>query len=151
MHALPSSEQYVFSTEWIDNYDHSSELARGQSKCMQIFNPIGCNYNVVNVRTRNTHNKYTMPPTLSTRFVGKPEGGQQCIFDLFWLFFRGGGGNTNLGGRGTRGRLDPPNPHHIPDKSSTAYARTSYGRRAGIQSNNSNLQGTSCFSGCLAI
>ena len=26
----------------------------------------------------------------STRFVGKPEGGQQCIFDLFWLFFSGG-------------------------------------------------------------
>ena len=50
---------------------------------MKIFNPIGYNYNVVNVRTRNNHNKYTRPPMLSTRFVAKPEGGKQCIFDLF--------------------------------------------------------------------
>ena len=26
------------------------------------------------------------PPRFSTRFVGKPEGDQQCFFDLFWLF-----------------------------------------------------------------
>ena len=49
----------------------------------------------------------------SIRSVGKPEGGQQCIFDLFWHFFRGGGGvNTNLGvERHQRGGgVKPPTP-----------------------------------------
>ena len=32
---------------------------------------------------------------ISARFVVKPEGGQQCIFDYFWLFFWGI--NENLG------------------------------------------------------
>ena len=42
----------------------------------------------------------------STRFVGNPEGGQQCIFDLFRLFSQGG--QYKLGGlRGTRGGLNP--------------------------------------------
>ena len=37
------------------------------------------------------------------------EGGQQCIFDLFGLFFRGD--NTNLGGwEATEGGLTPPPP-----------------------------------------
>ena len=55
--------------------------------------------------------------TTSTRFVGKPEGVQQCIFDLFWLFFRGGGQYKLGGSRGTR---EGWTPNH-PDKSSTAF------------------------------
>ena len=44
----------------------------------------------------------------SIRFMGKPEGVQQCIFDLFWLFF---GVQYKLGGlRGTRGGLNQLNP-----------------------------------------
>ena len=51
----------------------------------------------------------------STRFVGKPEGGkQQCIFDLFWLFFQYKPGGL----RGTREGLNPKPP----DKSSTGGA-----------------------------
>ena len=51
----------------------------------------------------------------STRFVGKPEGGQQCIFDLFWLFF--GESIQTWGLRGTRGEVKP----QPPDKSSTEW------------------------------
>ena len=52
-----------------------------------------------------------------TRFVGKPEGSQQCILSYYDYFF-GGRGNTNLGGeRHQRGLTPPPPP---PDKSSTA-------------------------------
>ena len=47
------------------------------------------------------------PQISSTRYVRKP-GGQQCIFDLFWLYFWGN--QYKLGGlRGTRrGEVKPP-------------------------------------------
>ena len=51
----------------------------------------------------------------STRFVGNPEGGQQCIFDLIILTIFFGRVNTNL--RGTKGGTLNP------DKSSTACTR----------------------------
>ena len=77
---MPSSEQYAFSTGWKDNYEHSSELAQGQSRCVKIFNPLGYNYNVVKVRTRKNHNKYTRPPTL------KPHAAEGLEYSLIIQF-----------------------------------------------------------------
>ena len=54
-------------------------------------------------------------PVSSTRFVGKPEGSQQCIFDLiFWLFFRG---SIQTWGGGLRGTPNPPTYRALPVRS----------------------------------
>ena len=67
-------------------------------------------------RTRPSRGQNIMEQLIdisSTLFVVKPEGGQQCFFDYFWLnqwgsmkTWRGGGGL-----RGTRWGLTPPPPH----------------------------------------
>ena len=52
----------------------------------------------------------------STRFVVKPEGGQQCIFDVFLT--KPVGVNENLGVERHQRGVKYPNP---PDKSSTVF------------------------------
>ena len=49
---------------------------------------------------------------LSSRFVVKPEGGQQCIFDVFLT--KPVGVNENCGGgEAPEGGLNPPTPRQI--------------------------------------
>ena len=60
-----------------------------------------------------------MPPTFSTRFVGKPEGVSN-VFSTYSDYFIGGGGQYKFGGSRHQGG-GGLNPH---------------GRGAGIQSNN---------------
>ena len=101
--------------------DISSELAQGQSKCVQIIQPNSYNYNVVNERTRKTHNKYR--PHCHPRSVHglwENQRGVSNVFSTYSYYFIGG--SIQTWGFEAPGELNPLAPTPPPTNRSTAYA-----------------------------